>query len=75
MPLKLTLSKYKKNMPNKQIDPKHEAIRWLNAMFGIANGCGSGVVEMIVDNIIKAAVAEMKATTEQSSVVREEVQG
>lgn len=49
-------------------NPKHEAIRLMHRMFGIQNGASNGMVEQIVDCIIKAAVAEIRATTEESSV-------
>ena len=61
-------------------DPKADAIRWLNRMFGVPEGYGNGTIELIVDNLVKAAVAEMKAvdkdslttgvTTEESSAVQ-----
>ena len=49
-------------------NPKHEAIRLMHFMFGIQNGASNGMVEQFVDLIIKAAVAEIGATAEESSV-------
>ena len=50
------------------IDPKSKAIQLMQRMFGIQNGASNGMVEEFVDLIIKAAVAEIGATTEESSV-------
>ena len=53
-------------------NPKQEAIRLMHRMFGIQNGASNGMVESLVDSIIKAAVAEIRATTEESSAYQKE---
>lgn len=46
-------------------NPKQEAIRLMHRMFGIQNGASNGMVESLVDSIIKAAVCECRAELDQ----------
>lgn len=49
-------------------EAKYRAISLMDRMFNIPEGYSSGLTNMLVESIIEAAVAEMKASTELSSV-------
>lgn len=48
-------------------EAKYRAISLMDRLFNIPEGYSNGVTKMFVESIIEAAVAEIKASTEQSS--------